>query len=212
MGELRDYQQWHHAYDDPDSGLSWRLTTVRRYLVEAFDRHPGPVRVLSLCAGDGRDVIGALAGRPDAERVSTTLVELHPGIAEDARRAARQVGLGNVEVRTADAGSTDGWLGAVPAHIVLLVGIFGNISNRDLQRTVAAAPQLCAPGATLVWSRGRDIEDLNHQVRAWFSRVGFSELDYTELQSGGRPALGCVRYDGAPTPVDPANRLFTFLR
>ena len=213
MSDLRDYQAWHGAYDDPDSALSWRLRTVQGYLARALDEHPGPVRALSVCSGDGRDLIGVLAARDDADRVSATLVELHPQIAQDARDAAAAAGLSAVEVRTADAGSTDAFVGAVPAEVVLLVGIFGNISDADLQRTIALTPELCAPDAIVLWSRGRDDEDRNDEVRAWFAEAGFDELAYdTHDAHGSRPATGLMRYAGPQQPLVPGRRLFTFLR
>ena len=49
--ELRDYDAWHNGYDDPDSGLSWRLERVRAALDMAFDTVPGPIRLVSACAG-----------------------------------------------------------------------------------------------------------------------------------------------------------------
>jgi hypothetical protein len=143
MTELRDYDAWHEHYDDPASGLSWRLGRVRAHLGGALDRRPGPVRILSACAGDGRDVIGVLTGRPDADRVRAVLIELHSGIADRARAAAAL--LPGVEVRTADAGTTDAYVGAVPADIVLLVGIFGNISDHDLWQTIDASRRLALP-------------------------------------------------------------------
>ena len=146
MTDLRDYEEWHRHYDDPDSSLSWRLRRVQAALHAALDRSPGPCRVLSACAGDGRDVIGVLRERADADRVSAVLVELHPGLAQRARETAAAAGLSGVEVRTADAGRSDAYAGAVPAEIVLLVGIFGNITDDDLWRLLAFAPQLCAPG------------------------------------------------------------------
>ncbi len=214
--QTRDYESWHTAYDDPDSGLSWRLRTVRRYLAEFFDRRQGSVRVVSACAGDGRDLVGALAGRADADRVQATLLEVHPRIAEQARRSAAAVGLSEqVQVRTVDAGSTDGYRDLLPADLVLLVGIFGNISDSDLDTTIDACPALCAPSATLVWSRGRDAGiggDRNDAVRARFVRAGFGELDYATLDRGSLPAVGAMRYDGPPTPLPPGQRLFTLQR
>lgn len=211
MSELRDYAAWHQAYDDPESGLSWRLRVVQSYLRSAFDQHLGPVRVLSACSGDGRDVIDVLARRLDADRVTGTLIELHPSIAERAREAAAAAGLA-LDVRVADAGVTDAYAGAVPADIVLLVGIFGNIDDADLERTIAAAPQLCCPGATLVWSRGRNPHDRNDAVRHLFAAAGFVELDYATLDGGSRPALGAMRYDGEPAALVPGRQLFTFVR
>jgi hypothetical protein len=212
MDGQRDYQEWHRAYDDPDSALSWRLRTVQEYLREAIDRSPGAIRVVSACSGDGRDIIGVLSPRHDADRVSVTMIELHPDISQQAREAADAAGLAHVEVRTADAGVTDSYRGAVPAEVVLLVGIFGNISDTDLEQTIRTAPQFCSPGATLVWSRGRHRDDRNDAVRAWFATAGFSELAYAEHDTGRGPALGVMRYDGEPQSLVAGRRLFTFLR
>lgn len=211
MSGLRDYEQWHRRYDDPTSDLSWRLRTVQGYIRQAIERHPGRIRILSCCSGDGRDVLEVLAKRNDSERISAVLVEAHRGIANRARRSAAEVAA-RVDVRTADAGVTDTYLGAVPAEVVLLVGIFGNISDTDLDLTIATAPALCGPAATLLWSRARARGDLNGLVRARFAAAGFTELDYATLDIDTWPAVGAVRYDGPPTPLSPGKQLFTFLR
>jgi hypothetical protein len=132
VADLQDYEEWHAGYDDPASGLPWRLARVQAHLDEALDQRPGVVRLLSACAGDGRDVIGVLSRRPDAARVTAVLIELHPGLAQRARDAAVSAGLSGLLVRTGDAGSSDAYAGAVPADIVVLVGILGNISDDDL--------------------------------------------------------------------------------
>jgi hypothetical protein len=213
VADLRDYEKWLEAYDDPDSALSWRLGQVQQWLTRELDARPGPLTVLSFCAGDGRDLIDVLADRSDADRVHGVLVELHPPIAESARQRARAAGLSHVEVRTADAADTDTYADVVPADLVLLVGVFGNISRKDLRRTIAASPQLCRPGAALVWSRGRDEDDLNDEVRAEFRAAGFIELEYAELDGArSRPALGLMRYDGPPVELNQEPRLFTFWR
>jgi hypothetical protein len=213
MDELRDYIDWHREYDDPTSGISWRLSVVRRYLNQAFDRLPGPVSVLSLCAGDGRDVIGTLAERSDAARVRATLVELHPDLAASARASGDLAGLGpQIDVRAADASTPATWADVVPVNVALLVGIFGNISDDDLWRTIDAAPALCAPGATLIWSRGLDISTRNDRIRARFTAVGFTEVAYDALPDRGRPALGAFRYEGPPTSLPDDAPLFTFIR
>lgn len=219
--DTRDYQDWHRRYDDPGSSMSWRLERVRHHIREALDQYPGETRVLSVCAGDGRDLLGVLAGRADSDRVSSVLLELHPGLAQRARDSAATAGLTGVEVRTVDASTLDSYVGAAPADIILLVGIFGNVSDEDDWRLVAFAPQLCQPGATLIWSRGRRFSrelpgvtsgDLNGEVRAMFEAAGFTELAYETHEAGGLPALGVVQYND-PTPELAAEQpLFTFLR
>jgi hypothetical protein len=61
----RDWAEWHRDYDDPGSLLSQRGKRVQRHLHAELGRMPaGDVRLVSLCAGQGRDVIGALRGHP----------------------------------------------------------------------------------------------------------------------------------------------------
>src|SRR4051794_17548509 len=100
---MRDYEAWHREYDDPGSALSWRLGVVQEHIAGVLDRHPGAVRVVSACAGDGRDVLEVLSRRNDTGRVRATLVELHPALAERARQTAAGVAA-DVDVRTLDAG------------------------------------------------------------------------------------------------------------
>ena len=60
--------------------------------------------MLSLCAGDGRDVLQVLAERDDSTRIQTTLLRAAPrSCAQRAREFAAASGLANVTVRTVDA-------------------------------------------------------------------------------------------------------------
>jgi hypothetical protein len=207
---VRDYQRWHEQYDDPASPLSWRLGRVQHAIGAALDARSGPVRVLSVCSGDGRDLLGVLSRRDDADRVCATLVEIHPAIAERARAAATRYP--GVEVRTADAGDTSAFIGAVPADLVLLVGIFGNITDADREATIAATPQLCAAQATVVWTRSVGAGSGNENVRAEFRAAGFVETSYEERGGVDGPAVGVVRFAGTARPLVEGRRLFTFVR
>jgi hypothetical protein len=229
---MRDYVEWHRAYDDPESSLSWRLRTVQDYLRDELDARPGPLRVVSVCAGDGRDVIGVLAERADAGRVRAVLIELHPALTEQARVAADD--LPGVEVRETDAGTTAAYAGAVPADVLLLVGVLGNISDDDIERTVRAVPSLCASGALVVWSRGATDDVRNDRIRGWLAEIGCTELGYGQSSTGGAgigggvvsrvtdpqglpadaaPAgLGAARFTGTPVALPADERLFPFLR
>lgn len=216
MSGTRDYVAWHDRYDDPASSLPRRLAMVRAILdVEVNDR-TGPVRVLSLCAGDGRDVLGTLAERHDAGRVSVDLVELHPELASRARSLAGDV-KARVDVIVADAGCSSTYrdLATVPADIVLLVGVLGNICESDVNRTLGALPALCAPGATAVWTRGRSLDgatDFVTPVRDGLAAAGFIEKSIGSFDDRDDPAVvGVVRYDGPPAPLGPATTWFTFL-
>jgi hypothetical protein len=209
----RDWAAWHAAYDEADSALERRLRVVRQVIGDWLHAHPGPVRVVSACAGEGRDLLGVLAERAaagdDPARVTARLVELDPRNAAAARAAAAP--FPGVTVEEADAGVVGAYAGAVPAGLVLLCGIFGNVPDADVHRTVAAAPRLCAPGATVVWTRHRRAPDLTVQVRRWFGAAGFSEVAFTSPADGSW-AVGLHRFDGEPAELQTGQRLFTFNR
>ena len=213
VSDLRDYDRWHDRYDDPGSDLSWRLSRVQEHIEQFLDKREGPVRILSVCSGDGRDLLEVLAAREDTGRITATLLELHPALADRARSTAATVAPeADVAVQVVDAGRSDAYVGAVPADLVLLVGIMGNISSQDGQALIGASAQFCRPGAHVVWSRGRDTSEINDDVRAWFATAGFIELDYAALETGSRPALGLMRYGGEPVDLVPGRQLFTFWR
>ena len=169
----RDWVEWHRDYDDPASLLSQRGELVQGHLRAELERAPAwSVRLISLCAGQGRDVIGVLTGHPRRDEVRARLVELDERNVALARQAAKAAGLHGVEVLQADAGTTGACGGAVPAQIVVACGIFGNITNSDIQVTVAALPSLCAPAALVIWTRHRSPPDLTPAIRSWFGEAG----------------------------------------
>ena len=201
---------WHTRYEEPQSSLSRRLAVVQRRLGEAIDHAPpGPVRVISMCAGQGRDVIGILATHERRHDVSARLVELDAHLVEDGRTMAREAGLKNVQIDEGDASTTSAYAGMVPAHIVLICGVFGNISDIDIRATVAHLPHLLTPDATVIWTRHRRQPDLTPRIRTWFGESGFIEVAFdTEVATAY--GVGTSRLVGDPEPFEPSHKLFTF--
>lgn len=218
MSPLRDYVAWHEAYDDPDSPLSWRLATVREAIrtdlvTRAAAEPDRRLRVASACSGDGRDVLGVLAEPGAPSDVDVTLLEVHPVLAARARESAAALPAGvRVEVREQDAGLTASWAGAVPADLVLLVGVLGNVDDADLVRVAHTVPRLAAAGATVVWTHGGAPGGRGEVMRRELTRVGCTETSYRWLDREHRPSVGVVRFDGEPRPLDPGDRVFTMRR
>ena len=208
---MRDWAQWHTGYDDPSSFLSVRLRAVRARLAQAIDTAPaGALQLVSLCAGQGRDVIGVLSDHPRREDVRVLLAEFDSDIAEVARQSAAQAELPRVEVRVADAGEVTSFSDALPADVLLLCGIFGNVSDDDIQRTVEAAPALCRPGATVLWTRHRRPPDLTPRIREWFAASGFDEVAFDVLATDGLMSVGASRLVRPVAAKPLSGRLFTF--
>ncbi len=204
-----DWRAWHAGYEDPNSELRQRLALVQAQLRAALDQTPpGPIRLVSVCAGQGHDAIGVLAEHPRRGDVSARLVELDEQNVLLARAAASAAGLNTVEVIAADASTTDAYVGAVPADVVLVCGVFGNLATADVAGTIERLVQLCAPHATVIWTRHRRPPDLVPHIRESFERAGFDELAFGNAPPFG---VGSNRLRVTPGPLQPGVKLFDFI-
>lgn len=205
-----DWKQWHRGYDDPASALSRRLEVVRREIAAALDRLPdGAWQAVSLCAGDGRDLLGVLATHRRRRDVRGLLVELDPALAEAGRRAYAGAGISGVEVRTADAGDAAqyrGWR----ADLLLVCGVLGNLTDDGVFALLDRLPALCAPGCTVIWTRHRRPPDLTPGIRAALSGLGFEELAFEPLDASWG-SVGSARWPVEEAPAPGTGRLFDFV-
>ena len=197
--------------------LSQRLAAVQSMVRAALDEipgpaaHPGPIRMVSLCAGQGRDVIDVVATHPRGGEVSAVLVELDPVLVAFARDRAGAAGVADrVRVIEGDASQCRWYADDVPADIVLVCGVFGNISEADIMRTIQAMPGFCAPGGHVVWTRHRRPPDLTPAIRANFAAAGFTELGFVS-PADSFMTIGHHRLDGPTAPFDPDQILFDFV-
>lgn len=123
--------------------------------------------------------------------------------------AARTTG---VEVRQGDAGDPHVFADVPPVDLLLLCGIFGNVSDDDVRTTVAAAPSMLAPNGTVIWTRGRfGDHDLRPAIRRWFVDAGLAEESFDGDPE--RYGVGVARAGDRPPPLrSDDDRLFTFTR
>jgi hypothetical protein len=239
--EPTHWVRWHQAYEDPASALSLRLRLVQDGVRAALDRQPpgagagpgsgpgpgsgagagpgsgaGPIRIVSMCAGQGRDVIDVVAGHPRRADVRARLVERDPSLAAFARQRAAEAGVAaQIEVVEGDASLVRSYAGFLPADLVLVCGVFGNIGVGDIRGTVSRMPAFCALGGTVIWTRHRRPPDLTPSVREWFLEAGFEEMSFT-APAGAVLGVGCHRLvgdrdRGRGSELDPDLRLFDFV-
>ncbi len=205
-----EWVEWHRGYGK-DTNQARRLATVIRFIRQAIDREPpGPIRVVSLCAGDGRDLLDATFTHPRAGDIEARLVEQDPQLVRRGRERAREMEARGIEFVQGDASHTDAFDGAVPARLLLVCGVFGNVTDEDVRNTISHLPELSAPDATVVWTRGRFEPDLTPSVRAWFAEAGFDELAFVAVP-GSTASVGMHRLRAPPRPFRPHERLFSFL-
>ncbi|MFK4099897.1 SAM-dependent methyltransferase [Streptomyces sp. NPDC019531] len=205
-----DWEKWHDRYDAPESPLAQRLRSVQDRIRLALDAAPpGPLRVLSLCAGQGRDLLGVLPAHPRRADVRARLVELDPANVAVARESATAFGLSGIEALAADAALLDHYADLAPAHLVLLCGVFGNITDTDIERTAEACTQLCRTGGRVIWTRHRKSPDRVPRICEWFEERGFTREWLTPADQVQSVAVH--RYDASPAPLQPGTRVFDFV-
>jgi SAM-dependent methyltransferase len=205
-----EWQAWHRQYESAGP-LVQRLEAVRKLARDWLDRAPQrKLRAISLCAGDGRDLLEVLSTHPRGHEVAARLVDMDPALVAAGRERAARAELEDVEFVRGDAGLTRSFRGAVPADLILACGIFGNVSDDDIRSTVNHLRELCAPGATVIWTRGRFAPDLTPTIRRWFAQAGFEEIAFVTIPRSTASAAA-HRLVARPKSFRPEVRLFTFL-
>ncbi|WP_371660825.1 class I SAM-dependent methyltransferase [Streptomyces sp. NBC_00280] len=206
-----DWNAWHDRYDMADSRLARRLRTVQEQIRRVLDdAPPGPLKVISLCAGDGRDLLGVLADHPRRDDVRARLVELDPRNTAAASETARRAHLDQVvEVVTGDASLIDQYGDLTPADLVLVCGVFGNLTDADIEHTISACGQLCGTGGTVIWTRHRDAPDRVPLICEWFEGQEFERRWLSDPATS--QGVGVHRFTGAPRPLRTGTRMFEFV-
>ncbi|WP_206735070.1 class I SAM-dependent methyltransferase [Bosea sp. Tri-44] len=190
--------------------MAQRLQVVQRQIRTALDSSPsGALQIISLCAGQGRDLLEVLANHPRRNDVRARLVELDERNTAFAEQSARASGLHQVEVVTADASLTDQYRDMVPAHLVLICGVFGNITDEDIERTIDVCPQLCATGGSVIWTRHRRAPDRVPLICERFEARGF-DLQWLS-DHGTELGVGVHRFFGEHQPLATGRHMFKFV-
>ncbi|MFO1476082.1 MAG: AMP-binding protein [Verrucomicrobiota bacterium] len=207
-----NWSDWHSQYNHLPS-LQARLERVRAEVAAALAEAPaGALRVLSLCAGDGRDLAAVLETHPRRAEVSATLLEIDPDSVARGRSAAASLP-SRMEFLQVDAAQARHYEGRVPADLVLLSGFLGHLRHESALGLVRSLPMLCRPGGSVIWNRHLVVYDGREQVRRLqraFVEAGFEEASYGITAPDGF-AVGRARFRGAPMPLDTGRVLFEFV-
>jgi len=204
-----DWLKWHEAYLDPASSISQRLAVVVSELSLSLDRAPmGLLKLVSLCAGDGRDVCTVLEGHERRRDVRALLVEQDSELSRRARLRAKTCG--GVEVITANAGLSSTIAEHRPFDVVLACGIFGNIAPSDIVTTIDSIASMMNIGGELIWTRHRGDPDLTPSIRRWLHDAGFDEIAFVSVNRT-LAAVGRHRLTRQPRLDEPDEVMFRFV-
>lgn len=209
-----DWTQWHREYESSPS-LRSRLAIVRTQIAVALDACDSePITIVSICAGDGRDVIEALQLHPKAASVQALLVDTEGESLARGRAAAERAGLGGrLRFVQADATRAASYADAGHADLVLVSGMLGHLRHEDARRLIESLPMLCKPGGSVIWNRHVVLNDGERMVpvlRERLAQVGFAE-QHVEATTPRGFVVGRARFAGPSVRLDPARVLFEFV-
>jgi len=180
-------------------------------IADCLDAAPaGELFVISLCAGDGRDLLGVLEHHPRRPDVRAELIELEGGLVDVGRRQIDTLGLEGVTFLQADAGDAAVLDTLGDAQLVLACGIFGNVADHDIRSTIRGLSVLLVEGGSTIWTRHRLAPDLTPSIREWFVAAGFEETAFVAVADSSA-SVGSHRLV-AKDPTRPLpRRLFEFI-
>lgn len=177
----KDWLAWHDNYRTRRPQMRQRLQIVREYISNYLNQFPpGKITVISVCAGDSRDLIGTLFNHSRAWDVYGRLVETRRSAAESAGLA------GQLEFICGDATLGSVYQGFVPADLVLLCGVFGNVPETELPRLTQSLQYLCKANGLLIWTRDliQDGERCLAMIRECLQESSFEEVSFRMTPTG----------------------------
>jgi hypothetical protein len=97
----------------------------------------------------------------------------------------------------------------------MICGVLGNLTDEDARATVAVTRELAAPGALVLWTRGRfadrDPDEPTDLIRSWFVQDGFEEVAFDAPEDAGY-RVGAHRLVAEPRSLAEDRAFFTFRR
>jgi hypothetical protein len=191
-----------------------RLLAVQQQLRTNLDEAAaGPVKLISLCAGDGRDVVGVLETHERRSDVSAWLVELdHQSVSAGIRQASIAGLEASVHFVNADATDCRTYQRMAPADIVLACGVWGHVPAHERASLVCALAGLCKARGVVTWTRGvsAGITRLN-EIEFLFARPKWERV-HTTITADKKWAVATYRYAGPPVELLQTGRIFNFQR
>lgn len=139
-------------------------------------------------------------------------MELNPKLVEQGRATIESAGLTQqIEFVNGDATLSSSYIGAVPADVVLVCGVFGNLADEaELRRLIQNLKFFAKKDAFVIWTRGH-FQGISYSeiVRKQFREAEFEEVDF-RLTSTGNMGVGLHRYRGENLPLPKEQTLFVF--
>jgi SAM-dependent methyltransferase len=210
---MKDWQKWHEHYNITESPLSQRLSLVQSAIRQCLPENPVPnYTILDICAGNGRDLLDVLDTYEYKNSLRGCLIELDPRLAEEMQEHAQAANMPrSLKIIQGDASQTYAYSDSIPADLILVCGVFGNISDIDVVKTIQNLPKLCKEGTRVIWTRHRRAPDRTNIIRALFRENGFSEVVFTSTNDSAY-GIGVHTFNSSAPSIGENATMFNFIK
>jgi hypothetical protein len=208
-----DWVAWHERYKT-NRGLKARLRAVCGQIENCLNAcPPGQIRVVSVCCGDGRDLLTGLIDHPREKDVVAYLIDSERSLIEAGQDSANISGIGDqLHFIVADATLASSYKGMVPADLVLVCGVFGHVVKEDLPKLIQSLGYMCKTGGYVIWTRHAKAWDGESHVpliNQLFEQARFEQISFSVTEEGAS-CIGTNRFLGQPADLGSEDTLFTF--
>jgi hypothetical protein len=224
MGATSQLVRWLHGRLRSDTWSGWsesayrkrgyqqRLLLVQEQLAQCVDTaRPGTIRILSMFAGDGRDVLGVLGNHQRQNDVVACLIEQSSQAVDTGTQRALELGLESVATfRHTDATDYEAYRGLAPADLILLCGVWGHVPSQERPQLIQALASLCAAGGMVIWTRGisKGMKQFE-QIEGLFTAAQWEPVQI-RFTPNNQWAVATHRYYGTAIPRPTQGRIFHF--
>ena len=195
------WNDWHSIYDDKESAPYKRSIITQELVNNYLNIHKKNIIILSICSGQARDILPAIAGREDKDRITTYLLDIDKDCLEYAQEYARIHDIPNVHTINKDASLKESYDDIPKADLIVICGLFGHLSLEDITTTVSFLAYISDNDAHVIWSINQNFA----QARNIFTSLNHTLID---LKSNDRflVATHCINKNLISIP----DKLFNF--
>ena len=164
-------KSWHYNYED-ETSTPYKRTLIVKKLISDYLINKNNITILSICAGQGRDVLTSLN-----EDTHAYLIDIDKDCIEYAQSYINKNDLHNVFVIEADASLISTYIdNNIPkADLILICGVFGHLSLKDINLTIKSLKQLIKPEGSVIWTKHKFDNDITKEIRNAFDLTGYKE-------------------------------------
>lgn len=209
---MKDWVKWHKHYDTDDSPLNQRLVLVQDAIRQCLPKNPRIYTIIDICAGDGRDLMEVLDTYKYKDSIQGCLIELDPRLASEAYERTQTTKMpNNLKVIRGDASQTYAYKDTLPADLILVCGVFGNINDNDVVKTIQNLPKFCKQSTQVIWTCNRRAPDRTKVIRNVFRDNGFDETNFASTNDSTY-SVGVHTFNTSTPDMGENVTMFSFIR